>query len=735
MHTLYYFYGFNFILLLSGLLTIRLSDGDRKFSLSLVRVLFGLPLLAGEYFYLAYYLKQTVIPALKEKVSPFFQPQIIPYLQPETVSNFEKEAIPLLLLAEMVFALIWLVTAHWLFHAVKSRSSKPIAIYLLEAVFSLSVLAIPVYWYYHFPTVFWIKERLVFPQYGIFFFTNVFLLVSVLVMAWRLEFFWRSLSTVQRWEYKYMVIGAYLACGALGWIASYRFVYHQLNYEHLFLVSAFLFFAWILIGYATARHRLLNRKFFISRKVVYSFVAPLVFGLYLVIMGVAVFFMRLFGLVLPTILFWLLLIGGLVGVTIFAFSDKIRQKVKFFISTNFYNNKYEYRDEWLDFSRLLHGVLTETEIVSALYRILAKSLYTHIVFIWLGDEKEGYRIVFPKDINPDEIKKFHLSPDNSLINHLKTHDHYYLTGGKFTHLDEMPIQAEDLLHTELNLVLFSPLSIGERIVGIVGIGPEFTGGRFGKDDFDLLTALGTQAASALLAASMAEELAEARQQQAWDIMSAFILHDVKNAASMLSLIRQNASAHMHDPEFQEDILATIDDALKRMGKVQDRLTALKGEIIPVLQDVDLAHFLKDTCRKLANRLYGLKIDFDFTPSIHVKTDPNLLESILENLCMNALEAGGEGTCVKLQSYNKGSGFVVIVIADNGPGIAETLLPKGIFEPFKTTKPRGTGIGLWQVKRLITNLGGFIEAENKIDGGARFFFTLPVDTMADKKNLN
>ena len=115
------------------------------------------------------------------------------------------------------------------------------------------------------------------------------------------------------------------------------------------------------------------------------------------------------------------------------------------------------------------------------------------------------------------------------------------------------------------------------------MGPEYTGGRYGRDDFDLLAALGSQAASAILAARTAEKLAQAREASAWDALSAFVLHDLKNAATMLNLVKENAPAHIHKPEFQQDLLAAVDDALKRMNKVQKRLKTFKGDMTPAIK--------------------------------------------------------------------------------------------------------------------------------------------------------
>jgi putative PEP-CTERM system histidine kinase len=261
---------------------------------------------------------------------------------------------------------------------------------------------------------------------------------------------------------------------------------------------------------------------------------------------------------------------------------------------------------------------------------------------------------------------------------------------------------------------------------LIGLGPEFTGGRYGHDDFDLLTALGTQAASALLAVRMSEKLAHARERRAWNKLSAFVLHDVKNAATMLSLASENAADHIQNPEFQQDMLEAVNDALGRMTKVQERLSMLKGEVAPEWQDLELSRFLEDHSAQLGKKLGAMNIALDCRTSIRLKSDPKLLSRILENLLLNALEAGGDGQAVRINaSRDDDQGQAVIEITDNGSGIAADLLPDALFEPFKTTKPKGTGIGLWQVRHLVTSLKGTISAENVSEGGARFVLRLPL----------
>jgi len=726
---LYFFLTLNCILLLAGLTTLRFGNRDRQFSLALVRVMMGLPLLAGQYFYIAYYFHSFITPDLQMPTWLLFKPSVIPLLPQMYIVHFQEQLTPFILFYETVFTLLWFSLAYQLHNTLTPQSSQPRCPFLTRLSSQIEIWGglplIGILFFYQFDKFHQIEtlirtDSVVFLPYSLFFFTDMLLLVAMLFMAWRLENFWRCLSSKQRWEYKYLVIGGYLVCGALGWTASYRFMYHQLVIHHFWLLAALLMSGWALMFYATVRHQLLNRKIYISRKVVYSFIAPLVFGFYLVILGLVVFAMRLLGWEFPFVIKWLLLIIGLVVLTVIAFSVKLRHQIKFFISTNFYVNKYEYRDEWLAFSRRLQGVLTETEVVKALYNVLSDSLYTLNVCIWLGDDKQGYRLAISgedTDIRPDGA--YYLAPDDPLIVYLQNHKHYYRIEDKKAGFAGVPGIEQRLLVTELNLVLFMPLTIGEQMLGLISLGPEYTGGKYGTDDFDLLTALGTQTASALLAVRMAEKLALAREQKAVDNMSAFILHDVKNAAGMLSLIRQNAPDYMNDPEFQQDMLETIDDALKRMGKVQTGLKTLKGEITPTLKDEDLGEILSQSVDQLEKRLPGLSITLHCEAQITIETDADLLSTILENLLLNALEAGGDGTKVNIKSHRDDHSKVIIDVSDNGPGLPSELLPDAVFEPFKTTKSKGSGIGLWQVKRIVASLNGIITAANCQHGGAQF----------------
>jgi putative PEP-CTERM system histidine kinase len=417
-----------------------------------------------------------------------------------------------------------------------------------------------------------------------------------------------------------------------------------------------------------------------------------------------------------------------------ALSGKLRRQIHFFISTHFYVNKYEYRDEWLALSSLLQGALTEADVAASVRQILADSLYTTNIIIWLGDSDQGYRTVFPNQDQPGKAGADAIAPNDPLVQFLQTHPYFDVDDKEPEKAWKAVMKTKDGFLTDLDLVLTAPLFIGDQLIGLIGLGPEFTGGRYGHDDFDLLIAVGTQAASALMAVRMAEKLAAARERQAWDKLSAFVLHDIKNAANMLSLARENARNHIRNPMFQQDLLETVDDALGRMNKVQDRLGMLKPEAMPEFQDMELCQFLKDLCGQFEKKQKVIDITLDCRIAIPLYSDPEILARIMENLVLNAMEAGGKGTEVRINAfYNENQRQAVIEVTDNGPGIPQHILPDALFEPYKTTKPGGSGIGLWQVKQHMQGLNGTVSAENAAGGGARFVLRLPWEGVDNFSN--
>jgi signal transduction histidine kinase len=172
-----------------------------------------------------------------------------------------------------------------------------------------------------------------------------------------------------------------------------------------------------------------------------------------------------------------------------------------------------------------------------------------------------------------------------------------------------------------------------------------------------------------------------------------------------------------------------------MNKVQTRLNTLKGEISPVFSPLPLAPFLDQTLRVLSKKLPRLNVALTCPEAMTIRSDPDFLTKILENLLLNAVEAGIAGGEIKVQIRVAAASAqeIEITLTDNGPGIPSELLPDRLFEPFATSKERGSGIGLWQVKRMVESLGGVITAANNDhEGGGCFRLCLPRTTANHQK---
>lgn len=688
-------YALNLLLLTSCLAALRMQERERRLSLSLIQIMAGLPLLTIQYFFSAHHLPNPMV-----------------YL--------------LLLHAEGIFALLWLTMAYRMIMATTASAPEPRWLILTSFLIGSSLSAMTIYLWGNPPAIEHFDPVVIATPYGWIYFHALALLLAMLAAAWRLEVFWRTIDPSKRWMYKFFTVGGFLTCAALGWAASYRLTYMRLVPDHLMLLSVLTLLSWILIVFTIARHRLLNRKMFISRKIIYSFVAPTIFSIYLLFLGILSLIIKTYGLTLPYVLHWLALTVGAATLGLFLLSPTLRRRVQFFISTHFYINKYEYRDEWLALSARLQGAASEAKVIQALYEVLRDSFYATTVIIWTGDENHGYGAIVPDPEVSAGPRPPMVSTADPLVRYLKSNPRFYALekGVGPTHTALKELKAGFL--EAFDLVLTAPLHAGDQLVGIVGLGPEFTGGRYGPDDFDLLTALGNQTATAVIAVRMAAKLADAREREAWGRLAAFVLHDIKNAATMLALVTANAPANIHRPEFQKDMLEAIGDALGRMDKVQQRLDMLQEEVAPRWTLLVLQEFLTMHCREIGKRLGDMTIDLQCPPDIQVRTDPQLLSRIIENLLLNTLEACAGSPAVSIAVRVDSTGHqAVLTFTDNGPGIADHLLPDGLFEPLKTTKPRGSGIGLWQVRQLILSLHGSIEAFNTPDDHARFIICLPL----------
>jgi putative PEP-CTERM system histidine kinase len=266
------------------------------------------------------------------------------------------------------------------------------------------------------------------------------------------------------------------------------------------------------------------------------------------------------------------------------------------------------------------------------------------------------------------------------------------------------------------------------MIGFIAIGKENPGTPYGQDDIDLLSSVASQSGSAIMRSRATERLIENKELDTFNQMSAFVLHDLKNAAGHLSLILQNAPEHMHQEEFQQDMLETVSEALARIDKVMSKLTAIpeREQVKPMT--FPAARFLEELLDRIRPRLQGIETVRTFDTALEFHTDPDILEKTLENILVNAAEAVDGKGMITIALRMDGD-FPLISISDNGIGMTEDFIREKLFKPFQTTKKKGTGLGMWQVKNMAEQLGAKIDVSRNRDGGITVTLRLPPRTPA------
>jgi putative PEP-CTERM system histidine kinase len=273
-----------------------------------------------------------------------------------------------------------------------------------------------------------------------------------------------------------------------------------------------------------------------------------------------------------------------------------------------------------------------------------------------------------------------------------------------------------------------PLVHYERLVGVVVLARPSVARRLDWEDFDLLRVVGRQLASYLAEQASQDALGEALRFDEFNRRIAFVMHDIKNLASQLSLLARNAEKHADKPEFRADMLLTLRNSTDKLQALLDRLGRYGGHTGEAPQPVAVGELLAKVVARYSGQHDVVVVD---RPPCAVLADPEALEQALVHLVQNAIEASVEGTGVFLDVLEEESSAVVEVI-DSGPGMSPEFIRTRLFKPFNSSKPGGFGIGAVEARELVRAMGGRLDVESREGLGTRFRLRLP---LADAGRFN
>ncbi|MGI8610650.1 MAG: XrtA/PEP-CTERM system histidine kinase PrsK, partial [Sphingomicrobium sp.] len=267
-----------------------------------------------------------------------------------------------------------------------------------------------------------------------------------------------------------------------------------------------------------------------------------------------------------------------------------------------------------------------------------------------------------------------------------------------------------------------PLIHNERLFGLILLAAPDYRRPLDWEDFDLLRTAGRQAASSLAEAHGQEALSNAQRFEEFNRRFAFILHDIKNLVSQLSLLSRNAERHADNVEFRSDMIATLKSSVGKMNELLARLSPQAAQRNQRSEPTPLRPILSSAIAA-KRRNYDVRLLGD--ASLSAVVDASGLEQAVGHLLQNAVEASPPGKPVTVRVAQQGSA-VLIRIADQGCGMDGDFIRNRLFQPFASTKPDGFGIGSFEARALIAAMGGRLSVDSRPGEGTTFTIMLAAD---------
>jgi len=449
--------------------------------------------------------------------------------------------------------------------------------------------------------------------------------------------------------------------------------------------------------------------------------ATLIFtGTYLLFMSAVGYYVRYFGGTWGRALQLAALAVGLVFLGALLFSGSLRAWLKVFVGKHFYSYRYDYREEWLRFTAMLSSKRSPQETGGMIVRGLAKMVECPAGSLWTRTTADGpyteaslWNMPQTGSSEPADSGFCALLRDKGWVIDL---EEYRASPRRY---GEMSMPTWLLGSGSAWLVV--PLLIDQDMLGFVVLARPRTEMDLNWEVLDLLKTAGNQAAGYLAQMQATEALLEARKFEAFNRMSAFVVHDLKNIVTQLSLMLKNAERLHDNRDFQQDMLLTVESSLEKMRRL---MLQLREGATPVGSGhgVELSPIVA-RLQKLAEG-QGRSLDVVKLEKLATRGHEDRLERVLGHLVQNALDATPVSGKVWI-NVERYSGQVRVAVGDSGVGMSEEFIQQRLFRPFNTTKHSGMGIGTYESFQYIRELGGSIDVKSRLGEGSLITVQLPV----------
>jgi putative PEP-CTERM system histidine kinase len=536
------------------------------------------------------------------------------------------------------------------------------------------------------------------------------------------ELLFRHSSAEERWHIKFL-------CIAAGTIYAY---------DLFFYVDAALFgrvdpalelargavqaLTAPLFAIAIGRNRTWQTKIFLSRRMVLGSTTLITSGLYLTLAAIVGYLLREVdetrGAVVQVVFF----VGAATVLVIVLSSGAYWAFARNFVGRHFYRHKYDWREEWLRFMRTISSRQSAAPLDERCVKAIADIVDSPGGAMWLLNGDRCERTCEWNFAIPELTDEAACSIARSLGDLDSIPGPEKQLGGPDT---KNMIAVPDAVKANKLIWLIVPLW-HRSLVGFVALARPRAPRALDWEDFDLLDVVGRQVGSYLSEQRVIEALEEAREFEIFNRRFAFVVHDVKNLVSQLSVLGSNFKKYGHREEFRDDVVSTLNDAADKMRRLMQRIDSLDPGY-PSDAAQQLVPLLRRVISSQAEAHIDLVVENDGS-GIAVAGDRDRLEALISHLVRNAVEAV-KGLGNVTVALRRDGPFAVVDVVDDGPGMHRNFIRRELFKPFQSTKKGGMGLGAHQCREYARHLGGNLEAISAPGRGTTMRVTLPVAQMA------
>jgi len=555
---------------------------------------------------------------------------------------------------------------------------------------------------------------------------NALVLVAFVLILMNLEQTFRSAVGTMRWRIKFVVLAMVVIFGARLYVRSQAILFSATNSGLWNVESGALLIGCAFLALAYARTGWAEIAVYPSSSVLRSSLTVLIVGGYLFVVGVLAQLVGRFGGAELFQFQAFVVLLGMAGLAVLLLSDRARHRLHTFVVRHFSKAQHDSVKVWSSFSQRLASVTDQAGLCAASAKLISDTFDALSVTVWLVDEEKGC-LAAAASTARQAPEAGNSNPGDAASGGVSA-----ALGGR-----SGPFDLDDVREPwaaafrQLNPATFPnggkrlcvPLRAGERGLGALVLADRINGVVYTVEELELLTCIGDQITSVLLNLRLAGEVAQAKELEAFRTMSAFFVHDLKNAAASLNLMLKNLPVHFDDPAFRDDALRGIGNTAGRIDDMIARLSALRQRPDSMRVDADLNQLVNEALDRV-DQMPNIELLRDLQPLPRIVVDREQIQSVVTNLVLNARDALGPGGRIHVRTEQRGDRAVLSVM-DNGCGMTPAFVRESLFRPFQSTKKKGLGIGLFQSRAIVQAHGGGVHVESEVGKGTTFLASFPV----------